>query len=89
MLENAEHKSRAHKVNIFKVDNQGFKIYYDMQNPLFRNFMIEVVMNLEPLSMHKGTEMINEMDEVNEIIFVHKGNVGVGYELNKIKKMVI
>jgi len=29
------------------------------------------------------------MDEVNEIIFVHKGNAGIGYELNKIKKLVI
>ena len=29
------------------------------------------------------------MDEVGEIIFVHQGNVGVGYELNKFKKLVL
>ena len=33
--------------------------------------------------------MVTEMDEVNEVTFVYEGNVGVGYELNKLKKIVI
>ena len=33
--------------------------------------------------------MINELDEASQIIFVHKGKCGVGYELNKIKKVAI
>jgi len=29
------------------------------------------------------------MAEVGEINFVHTGNVGVGYELNKFKKLIL
>jgi len=33
--------------------------------------------------------MLNELDEVGEIYFIYKGNIGVGYELNKFKKVVL
>jgi len=29
------------------------------------------------------------MAEVGEIYFVHTGNVGIGYELNKFKKLIL
>ena len=32
---------------------------------------------------------MDELDEACEITFVHKGRVGVGYEINKIKKLCI
>ena len=60
-----------------------------MQNSAFRKFMVDVVQNLEPQFFKKGTVMINEMDEVIDIKFVHNGSIGVGYELNKLKKVVI
>jgi len=33
--------------------------------------------------------IVNELDELGEIYFVYKGNVGVGYEINKFKKVVL
>ena len=33
--------------------------------------------------------MINELDEIGEITFVHKGKVGVGFEINRMKKVVV
>jgi len=51
--------------------------------------MIEVVQNLEPIHHPKGVLLVGELDEVGEIIFAHKGEVGVGYEINKIKRIVL
>jgi len=32
---------------------------------------------------------MDELDELGEMTFVFKGKVGVGYEINKIKKVCI
>ena len=50
--------------------------------------MLQIVRNLEPQQWLNAEVMINELDEAGQIIFVHKGKIGVGYELNKIKKVV-
>ena len=60
-----------------------------MTDPNFRNFMYSVVLVLEPDYCNKRTIMLNELDEVHQITFVHKGDVGVGYELNKFNKIVL
>ena len=51
--------------------------------------MLELVQNLEPLSHPAGTILMDELDEVGELTFVHKGKVAVGYELNKVRKLCI
>jgi len=33
--------------------------------------------------------MLNELDEVHEISFVHKGDVGVGFVVNNFKKILL
>ena len=44
---------------------------------------------LEPRHEEARTILINELDEFNEIIFVTKGDVAIGYEINKVKKYCI
>ena len=44
---------------------------------------------MEPLHLGLGTILMDELDEVGEITFVHKGKIGVGYEINKMKKLCI
>jgi len=48
-----------------------------------------VVKNLETFTCPKGTILHNELDEIGEIIFVSKGKIGLGYEINKIKKIAL
>jgi len=33
--------------------------------------------------------LINELDEYNEITFIEKGKLGIGYEINKVKKLPV
>ena len=43
------------------------------KNQEYRNFMLDIMLNLEPVQYSKGTIIINELDEVNEVIFIEKG----------------
>jgi len=91
LLENVDSNkgsSSLKKSNLFTVDDTAFTKFYDMQSTNFRNFLIQVIYNLEPYHLQKGVIMVNELDEIGEIIFVHQGSVGIGYELNKFKKVV-
>ena len=45
--------------------------------------MIGLLMSLEPIHYEKYTLLIDELDEQNQITFIHKGQVVVGYEINK------
>ena len=65
------------------------KRYYDMTNANYRNFIYDVIRVIEPNYYKKGTILLSELDEVNSIMFVHKGDIGVGFEINKIKKIKI
>lgn len=49
----------------------------------YRFFMLEILKNLEPRFEEKDTILIEELDEVNEIIFLEKGIFEVGYSVNK------
>lgn len=37
----------------------------------------------------KDTELINELDELNEVLFFNHGTIEIGYEINRIKKYVL
>jgi hypothetical protein len=51
--------------------------------------MIDMLGYLEPVYFERGTMIINELDEFGEVIFISKGVVSIGYEINKIKKFCI
>ena len=58
-----------------------------MTNPNFRSFMYQIVQNIEPNEIVKGIEIVSEMQDVGEITFVVEGTIGIGYEINKIKRI--
>jgi hypothetical protein len=37
----------------------------------------------------KGSVLFEELDEVNEIIFVQNGTIDVGFDINKIRRFVL
>ena len=44
---------------------------------------------LEPRFELKYAVLLDEMEEVNEIIFINKGKVAIGYSVNKKRKYSI
>jgi len=60
---------------------------WDDQN--YRDFMIMVLEHLEPRFESKGSVLFEELEEISEVIFISKGLVDIGYEINKKKKYVM
>uniref|UniRef100_A0A7S3J0T5 Uncharacterized protein n=1 Tax=Strombidium inclinatum TaxID=197538 RepID=A0A7S3J0T5_9SPIT len=46
-------------------------------------------MNLEPRHEKAGSILFEELEEVNEVLFISRGQCDVGFEVNKIKKWVL
>ena len=51
--------------------------------------MTNVLTKLEPRIEYKGTILYEELDEVNEALFISKGTVDVGFKINNVVKYVI
>lgn len=51
--------------------------------------MIQILMSLEPRFETAGTTILEELQEINEIIFISKGKVAVGFEINKKKEFAL
>lgn len=51
--------------------------------------MYQLIQNLEPFCEKRNTVLKEELDEFNEIMFVNKGRVVIGYEINKEKRYCI
>ena len=64
----------------------GKKNFFTWNDDEYRDFMIYVISNLEPFEELKHTILANELYEFNEILFVNKGKVVIGYEINKQKR---
>ena len=60
-----------------------------MLDPSYHDFMIELLTKLEPIKINFGKIIRNELDEFGELTFVTHGSIGIGYELNRIKKIVL
>ena len=58
-----------------------------MLDSAYREFMNGILTNLEPIMEERGQIILGELDEANIVTFVDKGTVGLGYEINKIKKV--
>jgi len=44
---------------------------------------------MEPIVFKRGQIIINELDSVEQIFFFMKGNIDIGYEINRIVKYKI
>ena len=48
--------------------------------------MMKALASIEPRYEKKGKIIYDELDELNEVIFIYKGTVFIGFEINKKKK---
>ena len=51
--------------------------------------MLQLLQYLEPRQEDAGTILFQELDEINEVIFIETGECDIGYEINKQQKYVI
>ena len=63
--------------------------YYTWEDDIYENFMSNVLTKLEPRIEYKDTILFEELDEVNEVLFISKGIVDVGFKVNNFPKFVI
>ena len=78
----------------FKINKKGTlvsnnRLHYNWQDEQYRDFMTKILMSLEPRCEPKKTIMANELDEFNEITFIQKGSIVIGYEINNQKRYCI
>lgn len=68
------------------IKNYNANTFYTWSDTQYRDFMMQMLMRLEPRYEPAGTILVDELDEMTEIIFVYEGDINVGYEINKQKK---
>lgn len=50
---------------------------------------MDILTQVEPVYIPDETVMFRELEEVQEVIFVEKGNVQIGFEVNRRQKLVV
>lgn len=63
--------------------------YYNWTDQYYRNFMVELLKNLQPRMEEKDIILFNELDDVTEILFLNKGQIDIGFEINRKKHFVL
>lgn len=63
--------------------------YYTWKDGLYSAFMMALMRNLEPRRFVKGDVILNDMEEVEEVIFVCSGEYAIGYMLNDRLRMAV
>ena len=72
--------------NIF-VSNQP--AYYSWDDHNYKIFMLEILTHLEPRQELPGTIILNELDEVNDVLFFTTGQCDIGFEINRVQDYVL
>jgi len=55
----------------------------------YRNCMFLLLQSLEPMNSSAYTVLFDELEHFNEVLFICKGIVRVGYEINSKKKFIL
>ena len=61
------------KENEGEISLSGATPYYNWSDQIYRDFMMQILQKLEPRLMGKNQMIFEELDDINEIIFVQKG----------------
>lgn len=72
-----------------KIMKHYYHDFYTWEDQEFRGFMIDFLTYLVPRFEEPGTILIDELESVEEIIFIEHGSLEMGYEINKVKVFAI
>lgn len=71
------------------IHDMRYTNYYDWEDQEYRSFMMHLLTHLEPRHEVGNTILLEELEEVNEVIFFSQGIVEYGYDLNKNRRFVL
>ena len=63
--------------------------FFTFHNPVYKDFIRDLVKELEPRFELKGVTILNELDEVTEVVMFTDGKIDVGYEINSKKYFIL
>jgi hypothetical protein len=69
--------------SLFHNGSRCIRDFYTWNDPEYRELMMCILSSLEPIFYEKGTFIYRELDEFGEINFIQKGDVAIGFEINK------
>jgi hypothetical protein len=91
MLEKKNYKKNKSGATLSSIMGGGINYharhFYTMLDDEYRQTIISVLTKLEPIFERNSTVLVSELDEFNIITFITTGKVGIGYEINKYKKI--
>ena len=64
-------------------------MFYNWDNQIYRAMMIDILNKLEPRTEPAGKILYMTIEEVQELFFIVKGSIEVGFELSRVPKYVI
>ena len=81
-LHNFRYVFRIPKSYVFRIP-MSEQDFFSWDDQVYRDFMIEVLQNLEPRVEEKGTILYRELEEISEIIFIESGIIDIGFEITR------
>lgn len=83
--------SDAKKMNLrVKVKTEPIKkLFFDWTDLDYRKFMLQLCSLIEPRFEPMDTYLLDEFDEAQEILFVNKGKIAIGFYINKSKQVAV
>jgi CRP-like cAMP-binding protein len=76
-------------MNISKLMHYSRSVCYTWEDQNYRDLMIKIVRTLEPRRLEAGKIIYKTLEEVDEIYFIEKGAVDIGFEINREPNYVI
>ena len=68
--------------SIKNIESPNQHSYYSWENSKYREFMLDILTNLEPRYEERGVELIRELDEFTEVYFFNRGTYEIGFQIN-------
>ena len=66
---------------------QGY--LYSWTDQAYRDFMIQILRQMDYRHLNANTIIFDELDDINEVIFIESGTVEIGYQMNKRRHFVL
>jgi hypothetical protein len=87
LLRDFIHRSFLEKFSkVFVFPNNDIKVehaYYGWEDDAYKEFMLEMLMNLEPRRENSMTVILEHLEEASEVLFFDHGCYAVGLEINR------
>lgn len=68
---------------------KGAQYYTWDKDEQYREYMLNTLAFMEPRSEEQGALIYDQLEEVNEIFFIQKGCIDIGFKINQFSKYVV